>query len=78
MNYEEPQKATIRRHKLELVDQLKYELNTLTAEEVAERGHIIEEYGRILDQLADRDETETITLMYSDGLNYFEELSEDR
>lgn len=77
MDYNEPQKATIRQHKLELIDQLKYDLNTLTAEEAAERGFIIEEYGRILDQLADRDETETITLMYSDGLNYFEELKED-
>ena len=76
MNYEEPQKASVKQHKLELAKQLRYDMETLTPEEIAERGHIIEEYGRILEELYDMEDDKIITIYYFESMNVFEILNE--
>ena len=78
LDYNEPQKAKVIEHIKAIIAELEYllhdgEINTSEADplEIAERGYIIEEYGRILDKLSEYDPEEEKTLLYNDGLNAF-------
>ena len=59
-------------HMFELSNQLKANIELLTAEEIAENADIIAEYARILELLADYKPSEKLTIFYADGLNCFE------
>lgn len=59
-------------HMIELSNQLKANLELLTAEEIAENADIIAEYARILELLAEYKPSEILTIFYADGLNCFE------
>ena len=59
-------------HMIELSNQLKTNLELLTAEEIAENADIIAEYARILELLAEHKPNELLTIFYADGLNCFE------
>lgn len=72
MNYAELQTATVAKHLAAIINDLKYDILTATAEELAERGYIIEEYGRIIEELSNRKADQVLTIYYHDGLNYFE------
>lgn len=72
MDYNELQTATAAEHLAAIIDDLKYDILNLTTEELAERGYIIEEYGRIIEELSNRKADEVLTIYYHDGLNYFE------
>ena len=73
--YEDGVKATVKQHVSNLHDVLREAINC-NDEEFAERGYVIEEVGRFMNYLSDRDEDEVITAVYHDGLNYFETLKE--
>ena len=78
MNYEEPITASVREHKGRVVKLLRdFVADGISSDEdIVERGYVIEEVGRFMDYLSDRDEDEVITVVYHDGLNYFETLKE--
>ena len=74
MNYDylEGVCLTAEAHRLELAKQLKYNLANLTPEEIANQDYIIEEYGRIMQKLADEYEGgELLTINYFEGMNAF-------
>lgn len=74
MEYEDaPQKAKVIEHIKALAGDLASLLEDFEEhpEEIAERGYIIEEYGRILGKLSEYDPEEEKTLLYNDGLNAF-------
>ena len=63
---------TAEEHIKELTKQLKYNVATLSIEELGESGFIIEEYGRILQKLAeDYQGGELLTINYFEGMNAF-------
>lgn len=78
MNYEEPITASVREHKSFIVNLLRVFVadGISSDEDIVERGYIVEEVGRFMNYLSDRDEDEIITVVYHDGLNYFETLKE--
>ena len=74
MNYDYTEGVclTAEGHRIELAKQLKYNLSTLTPEEIAEQDYIIEEYGRIMQKLANEYEGgELLTINYFEGMNAF-------
>lgn len=76
-DYEEGVKAKVIQHKANLCDMLRETLNC-SDEELVERGYLVEEIGRFLDKLyEDYQDDDTIKVMYSDGLNYFEILEDN-
>ena len=78
MSYEEPITASVREHKSSIVKLLRaFVADGISSDEdIVERGYVVEEVGRFMDYLSDRDEDEIITVVYHDGLNYFETLKE--
>ena len=78
MNYEEPITASVREHKSYIVNLLRdFVADGISSDEdIVERGYVVEEVGRFMDYLSDRDDDEVITVVYHDGLNYFETLKE--
>ncbi len=78
MNYEEPTTASVREHKSLIVKLLRdFVADGISSDEdIVERGYVVEEVGRFMNYLSDRDEDEVITVVYHDGLNYFETLKE--
>ena len=78
MNYEEPTAASVREHKSLIVKLLRdFVADGISSDEdIVERGYVIEEVGRFMNYLSDRDEDEVITVVYHDGLNCFETLKE--
>ena len=78
MNYEEPTTASVREHKHHIVKLLRgFVADGISSDEdIVERGYVVEEVGRFMNYLSDRDEDEVITVVYHDGLNYFETLKE--
>lgn len=78
MNYEEPVTASVREHKGYIVNLLRdFVADGISSDEdIVERGYVVEEIGRFMNYLSDRDDGEIITVMYHDGLNYFETLKE--
>ena len=73
LDYNEPQKAKVIEHIKAIIAELECLLHEGGADplEIAERGYIIGEYGRILDKLSEYDPEEEKTLYYNDGLNAF-------
>lgn len=78
MDYEEPVTASVKEHKGYIVNLLRgFVADGISSDEdIVERGYVIEEVGRFMNYLSDRDEDEIITVVYHDGLNYFETLKE--
>lgn len=78
MDYEEPITASVREHKGRIVKLLRdFVADGISSDEdIVERGYVVEEVGRFMNYLSDRDEDEVITVVYHDGLNYFETLKE--
>ena len=78
MNYEEPITASVREHKSCIVNLLRdFVADGISSDEdIVERGYIVEEVGRFMNYLSDRDDDEVITVVYHEGLNYFETLKE--
>lgn len=72
-DYTEPVTLTAAGHLKELTEQLKYTINNITTEELQESGCIIEEYGRVMDKLANEyPKALILTIQYFDGMNVFE------
>lgn len=78
MDYEEPVTASVKEHKGYIVNLLRdFVADGISSDEdIVERGYVIEEVGRFMNYLSDRDEDEIITVVYHDGLNYFKTLKE--
>lgn len=77
MNYEDkPIMATVKEHKHYIANTLRGLTSDgiLSDEDLVEQGYVIEEVGRFMEYLSDRDEDETIKVFYHDGLNHFEVL----
>lgn len=78
MDYDKPITASVREHKGRIVKLLRdFVADGISSDEdIVERGYVVEEVGRFMNYLSDRDEDEVITVVYHDGLNYFETLKE--
>lgn len=78
MDYDEPITASVREHKRLIVKLLRdFVADGISSDEdIVERGYVVEEVGRFMNYLSDRDDDEVITAVYHEGLNYFETLKE--